>query len=57
MVKYTIKTLNEIIKLYSNAENIDKQILKSELPLENKKNGDGLRYYLKNIILITILRL
>ena len=35
--------------LYSNAENIDRQILKSELPLESKKNGDGLKYYLKNI--------
>lgn len=35
--------------LYSNAENIDRQILKSELPLKTRNNGDGLRYYLKNI--------
>jgi putative sugar O-methyltransferase len=35
--------------LYSNAENIDRQILKSKLPLKNKKNGDGIRYYLKRI--------
>ena len=37
--------------LYSNAENIDKLILNSEILLDrkNKKHGDGLRYYLKNI--------
>jgi putative sugar O-methyltransferase len=39
--------------LYSSAENLDKAILKSNLFLglesSNKKNGDGIRYYLKNI--------
>ena len=39
--------------LYSNAENLDRKILKSKFPHDfksiEKKNGNGIRHYLKNI--------